>query len=704
MKNYFPPQNQNYTYLQTNRSDDFGSIWSSFNLDFQTNLGTMRLAQKLVMNTSSVDDADMGLPVAFSYWSGKWWSICGTRIFTNTDSDITTAFTEDPGAVTVGDSTSQFDITNPAGTTYRYTWDGTGTNPGITALTFPIGATVDTLAANFSAGNNGTFLITGSGANYFEVTNASGVVESDKTIGGGFIWVTGGTFGKDYSTTQSDMVVFNDYIWTTTNTELRYRTTLTTPWRRLLTFTSSASLHKMLYFKKFDRLYVIDFTSSIKSVDNSIAVSTSGNYTLNPGTSVGNITTMVSNSNYIWLGSFRNTNGTSAPFNQTKGLISQWDGFSAQVENEFDIEASGVLAMYVLDDIPYAIDTEGRVLKYNGYSFVELNRLPIDRTLLKNSSSVNTQLPIHFNGFIGTKNNTLLISVNNLNGDKNEIVTENLPSGIWELDLTTNNFTHRYSPTLKTIASATVTDYGQNKISAVGAIKINPFQANGALGRGSLLAGFNVFTDATTVKSAIFIDSPSKPDTNVEGQKRGYYVTTWFNSQEIQDKWARIWATFRRFLNSTDKIIFKYRLNEEDATLATITWTSTTTFTTTTNVSAYAPTITPFNGTTGGEVEILQGTGAGSCTHISGISENAGTYTVTLDTAVTGVTGTAKARFQKWIKVFPEITGQVLSYGQMSISGESNTRIQIKCVMEFTGDDEFHKMALVSNEDIKINL
>ena len=33
--------------------------------------------------------------------------------------------------VTIGDSTSQYDVTNPVGTTFTYTWDGTGTNPKI---------------------------------------------------------------------------------------------------------------------------------------------------------------------------------------------------------------------------------------------------------------------------------------------------------------------------------------------------------------------------------------------------------------------------------------------------------------------------------------------------------------------------------------------------------------------------------------------
>ena len=87
----------------------------------------------------------------------------------------------------IGDSTTQFDITNTVATTYRYTFDGTGTDPLISAVTFPIGTVVDIQAQNFTAGNIGLFTVTGSGANYFEITNASGAVESNKTIGTGYI-------------------------------------------------------------------------------------------------------------------------------------------------------------------------------------------------------------------------------------------------------------------------------------------------------------------------------------------------------------------------------------------------------------------------------------------------------------------------------------------------------------------------------------
>ncbi len=87
----------------------------------------------------------------------------------------------------LGDSTTQFDITNTAGTTYRYTWDGTGTDPGITTSNPATNAGVNLQAQNFSAGNKGSFVVTSSNTNYFEVTNASGVAENNKTIGTGYI-------------------------------------------------------------------------------------------------------------------------------------------------------------------------------------------------------------------------------------------------------------------------------------------------------------------------------------------------------------------------------------------------------------------------------------------------------------------------------------------------------------------------------------
>ena len=83
---------------------------------------------------------------------------------------------------TRGDGSSQFDIINIAGSTYRYTFDGTGTDPNINATVMPVGCEFYIYSPNMNINNNGFFIVTASGNNYFEITNSSGVAENDKTL------------------------------------------------------------------------------------------------------------------------------------------------------------------------------------------------------------------------------------------------------------------------------------------------------------------------------------------------------------------------------------------------------------------------------------------------------------------------------------------------------------------------------------------
>lgn len=594
MINNFPAKNQGYTYLQTNRSDDLGSLWSTMNLDFQSNLGTMRVAPRLKKNTNSIDQANLGEPVAFKYF-GSFHTIAGGRIFVG-GASANDVFTPDTAA------NSQ--------TTYS-------------AL--------------------------------------------------------------------SDLQIFNGILFSTTNTEIWSLDGAGGTWtRRGGVAPLGSSSHMMAYFKKFNRLYVIGDGTKIYSLDTAYSLATTGDYSLNlnsPNQQEISIC-MKATSDSIWIGAGNYLNETG------RGKIYQWDGISAQVTNEYILDANACMAILIHNDIPYAFDSNGALLKFNGSSFEEIGRLP-NNNLVNVNYVVNTSF-IHPNGLLATKNNTILALVRNTNNDSTNSIPENLPSGVWEWS-SDFGFTHKYSVSYNPVASSTITDYGQNRIALTGALS-NGDALSSPTGTGTILVGVNYYTDATNIISGIFIDDSANTI-----QKKGYFVTTWFNSQQIEDKWARIWTVYRRFLASNDSIVLKYRLYEEEPIEATITWTSTTTFTTTTDVTAYSPTATGFNGTIGGEVEITRGTGGASCAHITSVVNNAGTYTVTLDTTITGATGTATARFQKWIKLLPEITGQVKSWEQMAI-GMNNTRIQIKGCLTFTGDDEFQKFALVSNEDIKINL
>lgn len=107
-----------------------------------------------------------------------------TRI-TGITAPVTNVYSSAP--TSMGDSTTQFDITNTSGTTYRYTYDGTGTDPSISAANLPVNTIVNIQAQNFASANKGVFIVTASGTNYFEVTNASGTAEINKTIGTGYM-------------------------------------------------------------------------------------------------------------------------------------------------------------------------------------------------------------------------------------------------------------------------------------------------------------------------------------------------------------------------------------------------------------------------------------------------------------------------------------------------------------------------------------
>lgn len=604
MTKYFPDPNKQYDFLQTNRSNILGNLWSTQGLDFQSNLGAIRLSDKLVYTTSTTDDADLGLPAAFEYCFGLWYAICGTRVFKGTGEALG-AFTEDASGSAV--------------TTY-------------TAVT-------------------------------------------------------------------SDLAVFNDRLFASAAANWESKDSAGGAWTSRFAL-SAGNLHKQVYFKKTNRLYCTNTSTDIVSINQANTVqSTAGDYYIDLtdtfGATFGRISTMEASSDAIWIATMKTSKGTN-------GGIYKWDGVSSQISTEYVSTASnGILAMEIIDDVPFAVDTYGRILKYTGSSFKEVARLPVyDKMLVgATGSTPNAGAFVHYNGMAATQNNTLLIAVNSLNSDSSSSYNEALSSGVWELDLSTFSLTHKHSFSNKVHSAVAITDYAQSQIVGIGAIKMNTYISSDASGRPEFLCGATIYTSASASLSAIFF--PNSLPVTSELQKSGYFVTTFYRSDQIEDLWQRLWAIYRRFLYSTDKIVLKYRLEEEDPTYFNMTWVDTTHFTTTTDITAYDPSL--FDGlTVGGEVEVLRGTGSGACRHITSIVNNAGTYTVTLDYAVEGVTtGTAKARLQKWVKLLPEITGQVNSYTGLPII-KNSPRIQVKAYFEWKGNNEFYKMLLYNTTFLEI--
>lgn len=138
------------------------------------------------------------------------------------------------------------------------------------------------------------------------------------------------------------------------------------------------------------------------------------------------------------------------------------------------------------------------------------------------------------------------------------------------------------------------------------------------------------------------------------GENRGSFVTQKIWSNDIEDVWNKAVIKTRGLLNSNDKCIMKYRTTEKQyypitpfsnqfaATAAT--WTTTSAFTVTSTKFA--------NVVAGEEVEIVSGAGAGVIAHINTITNNAGTYTITIDETLPLVTAgdTSYIIVDNWIK------------------------------------------------------
>lgn len=590
------PSRETKTLRQLNDGNILGELWSTFGIDLSDNNGTIRLSKKVKLNTTSDNEANLGLPIAFANFDLRMFCIAGTKIFKNTGNNITSSFVEDAST-------------------------------GV-----PTGLSVAESDMNLF---NGELVVAKSNRIYTKAANGSGTGA----------WTDRGALSSGY--------------------------------------------HKLTYFNKFDREYIVDNNVTIKSADTSWSVATSGDNFIDIGDTKGYISTIVASSDYIWIGTYHPSNLASGVVDSSASAsILLWDGLSSTITKEFKINAKGILSMVVKDDTVYAMDSNGNLLKYNGYSFSKIGQLPVNYEILNNATTVlsSDSRFIHPNGLEISRNGTILALINNQVSDNTGSILENLQSGIWEWN-ESNGFIHRYPISFLARTSSTITDYGQNRVSAVGAIKVADIMSTSSLGKSTIVCGLNYYKTVSSTASGIFIDTPVPSNDSIpEGQKAGYFITSWLLSSQLKDSWIKVITKHRKLLNSSDKIVLKYRIYEEEPTEVTSTWVNTTTFKTTTDVSDYS---------VGDEIEIISGIGAGKCTHIASIQSGDTEYIITIEDAVSGATTTtSKMRFQKW-KKFATIQNQIAESSKNNI-GISSERIQLKIYMEWTGDNEIFELIILN--------
>ena len=178
-------------------------------------------------------------------------------------------------------------------------------------------------------------------------------------------------------------------------------------------------------------------------------------------------------------------------------------------------------------------------------------------------------------------------------------------------------------------------------------------------------------------------------------ENRGYWITPKMESSNILDKYTTLVKKFKPLVNAEDKIVVKYRVTPNvlpNTSDDNITWVNSTSFTSTSDLS---------NVVVGNEVELISGVGAGYLAHITAITESTGTYTVTIDETVYGVSANdrAVAIFANWVKLgVATVDSETNDYGYREFSIDKNAKwIQFK--FELRGIEITEEELLVDNQN-----
>lgn len=498
-----------------------------------------------------------------------------------------------------------------------------------------------------------------------------------------FTEVTGLNSPSTTDSWTSDMELFNSELWVSGNGQNLFYLNSSNTWATVSsTSTQNGYARPLLRFG--DRIYTVIDGYKIVSSDSSHDFSTAtGKININTfgSTSAVNevITFLKRGTGVIWI-------GTTSLTGQ-RGRVLSWNGNSSGALTEYILESTGALSCVIKDDVPWIIDSNGKLLVWNSSTFIEKASFFKKRNKQFFSPSfVMNRRFIHPNG-MAIIDGDIHVLVDLMNNDvANHLGSQEEcnPSGIYVYDTATGSLRHKYAFGLSKAADS-IKDFGAFAISRAGALAEIPstkdYPTN--TGNGTFVAGCSFYSNATTALGGIFYD-----DTNDTLIKSGYFITSVINAgaskESIQDAFGKAFAFHSKYLNAADKMVIRYRTADFVPSFLTITWIDSTTFTTTSGASGYS---------IGDEVEIINGTGAGMCSNITDIFTSDVGYMVRVDETHTNATGTAIAKFSKWKYAGTIQDSEDLD--EVPIETVSSW-IQIKVFMYWTGQNEFTHLGVTN--------
>lgn len=538
------PTKDTKLFLQPNKGDVFGNLFATFNMDFDSVLGKIRVSPRTRINTDSIDDADLGVPWAFLRTSAdttdRWWAGCGAVLFKTAGTNPSATFTQDTAGAT--DASSPADLTLVSSDAVEFNSNLVVSRP----------ADIARLVA-------GTWKRTW----WTAAVVSGGLAQAALTTG----------------------IAHPLHVSTKTN---------------------------LLLIGDGNLLHTVDKNSNVKN--SRVILPTEFEIIWIRSTPDGS-----------WIGARNKIN------KEAKAYF--WDEVAENYNRGYGLKNEITFAGLIKDGVPYTVNGLGQLLKFTGVSFDEVAVFPVFGQINKrfdDGSAIRGN--IHRNGMAIIEGKTHINVGSILNATLYKQTAElYFPSGVWTYD-EKQGLRHKYSLSLY---DGTEIDYGAFALRYAGAL------APTTDTQGIFLAGGEIHVDgdaANNIRAIFYRDLTDGIN------KRGHFITSIFESSGFEDIFKDILLSFKRFLNSGDRIIIKYKeiknVNYPIYGADMGTWTSTSVFTSTSTGLA--------NALAGDEVLILVGKGGGALAKISTITVNAGTYTVTLAEAITGVSGTMLFIVDNW--------------------------------------------------------
>lgn len=702
------PDQNSHQWTINNKGEMLGDLWMTRNLDLESSLGKLRLAERIaILQDGATDQTKWGTtiyPRAFirtgADGTDRWWALLGqvssgSPMWNTSGTNPTTGWSQDAIALPPLGAVDSMDVFLQQGDINGSIYDRLVVPDGANDLSMLSNANAQTMPINNTVDGSPISVVINHGGigNDIYYTGAkvtiSGITGSGTGANG--TWTITRTSAWTFTLNGSTSGTGN-----ATNGNVISSAWMLKWWSGQLG-QSNGFLQGPVVVKKFNvnKLLLIGNSNYVHTIDGSggtgllSSAQVAYKRLVFPAGYIMNC--IVATPDYAWF-FLVNRNGGDA-------IAARWDGGEQTYETPIPLYDPNVYAAIILDGIPYCINGKGQLLKYDGNAFTEIDVLPCfytkqiwgdgaDFILSPGHESINRNGICVIDGIIH------VLCKATMNGDGNDLTfQEDFSSGVWVFN-PKSGFYCKY--TLGQYRSTDL-EWGTKALVRVGGL----VPTN--IGQGRLLAGAIVFTSTSSQDPAIFYSKAGSSTNN-----RAQFVTSqlhipsldgmYVHLQIVRAVWSSISYSFERFVNSTDRLIIKLRTNHDPLrwyrTLGTCTWvTGGQSFTTTDSQSAAIWE----NSRIGDEIEIFIGQGAGATAHIASITNTGGlNYTIGLDEAIPNISNGATfyAYLNNWTKI-STTSLQTIEEAVKTIQRNSSW-IQIKVEMRGTSTSpEFKDMTLI---------